>query len=42
MFFLIKIIFLKNLKKIIEVIKKRYNKYDLKKYSHKKINSEDF
>ena len=27
---------------MIEVIRKRFNKCDLKKYSHKKINLKDF
>ena len=33
---------LKELRKMIEAIKERFNKCDSKKYSHKKINLEDF
>ena len=33
---------LRKLKKIIKAIRERFDKCDLKKYSHKKINSKDF
>ena len=32
---------LKELRKMIEAIRKRFNRCDLKKYSFKKVNSED-
>ena len=33
---------LRELKKMIKTIKERFNKCDSKKYSHRKVNSEDF